>query len=205
MIVSSGLAEVFASCALCPMEVTRIYIVSNPTLMKGGMIRAMNAIIQKEGVAGLFKGLQMIMLRQVPYTCAKLVGYDFISDAIRRKIFSDSEDSHIKNSNWIIDATIPLLSGVSAGLIAATISQPADVLLSKICGVNSKALQCLIDTGPKGLISVMQELGWKGCYSGFKPRAVMVGTMTALQFLVYEQTKKTVKQWNYPSLTATNN
>lgn len=53
LLLSATSAEIIACVALCPMEVTRIFIVSNPQL-KLGMLTAMKLIIEKDP-SGLFK------------------------------------------------------------------------------------------------------------------------------------------------------
>jgi hypothetical protein len=35
----------------------------------------------------------------------------------------------------------------------------------------------------------MKDIGIKGLYTGLQPRAVMVGLMTSVQFLIYERMK----------------
>lgn len=207
LLISSGLAEVIASWALCPLEVTRIYMVMNPQ-MKSGMISAMKSIVAKEGPSGLFKGLPMIMLRQVPYTCAKLAGYEIISDMLTRalKKFQDAnqpiahisiisktplgqgKEAQIKNNIYI-----QLSSGIMAGVLAATISHPADVLLSRVCR-GSDPTDCFILNSPMALIERFQELGFRNCYAGLQPRALMIGSLTAMQFVIYEQTKNRIEK-----------
>ena len=38
-------------------------------------------------------------------------------------------------------------------------------------------------------MQVANELGYKGAFSGLKQRALMVGAMTAAQFIIYENVK----------------
>jgi solute carrier family 25 (mitochondrial phosphate transporter), member 3 len=211
LLISSGLAEIIASWALCPLEVTRIFMVMNPQ-MKSGMISAMKSIVARDGPSGLFKGLPMIMLRQVPYTCAKLAGYEIISDTLTKalKKFRDAnqqgvhipiisktnlvngKEVKIKNNIWI-----QLSSGIMAGFLAATISHPADVLLSRVCR-GSDPTDCFILNSPMALIERFQELGFRNCYAGLQPRALMIGSLTAMQFVIYEQTKNRVEKFKMP-------
>jgi solute carrier family 25 (mitochondrial phosphate transporter), member 3 len=200
LLVSSGLAEIIASWALCPMEVTRIFMVMNPQL-KSGMLSAMKLIIQRDGPSGLFKGLPMIMLRQVPYTCAKLAGYEIISDNLK-KIVAGLKRSSTQGIGNLPGTSVPLevknnvfiqlSSGVLAGVLAATISHPADVLLSKVCGA-TELTECLILSGPISLFQTFKDLGFRNCYAGLQPRAVMIGSLTAMQFILYEQAKSRIQ------------
>merc|ERR1712151_274320 len=78
---------------------------------------------------------------------------------------------------------ISLSSGVIAGVAAATISQPADGLLSK---VNKKGAG---GDGPMvtRLMNIAKEIGFfKLCTVGLAPRCVMIGTLTAGQFGIFD-------------------
>lgn len=211
LIASSGLAEVIASWALCPMEATRIYMVMNPQLMSG-MFDTMKVMMQTGGPSVLFRGLPMIMLRQVPYTCAKLAGYEIISDTLKKTIggirrrnasqYDVKIDEVIDNPSWKSvrknDILIQLTSGILAGVLAAVISQPADVLLSMVCGGSDPSVGCTIINGPITLLQVIREVGLRGCYVGLQPRAIMVGSLTAMQFIIYEQTKARIQKITMP-------
>ena len=154
----------------------------------------------------------MIMLRQVPYTCAKLAGYEIISDTLKKTIASiqkrkasqygvkvnriapNSSNDFDGRSNILIQ----LSSGILAGVLAAVISQPADVLLSKVCGGSDPLVGCIVINGPITLLQVFKELGLRNCYAGLQPRAIMVGSLTAMQFIIYEQTKATIQKLAMP-------
>ena len=71
-------------------------------------------------------------------------------------------------------------------------SQPADVLLSKMCGGSALLSECLIIDGLPGMINVLREIGFKGCFAGLHARALMVGSLTAMQFFVYENVKNVI-------------
>jgi solute carrier family 25 phosphate transporter 3 len=184
LIASSAMAETIASWALCPMEMTRLFMVTNPSRCSG-MLSAMGCIIRDDGIKGLFKGLPFIMMRQIPYTCAKLVGYDIISDSIKSGLNMTSEHG----SDSVKEVLVHLSSGIAAGVLAATISQPADVLLSKTCGKQSVGSECLLVDGPVAVMRAFRQLGVKQSFAGLKPRAMMIGTLTAMQFAIYEATK----------------
>lgn len=181
LLCSSGFAEVVASWALCPLESTRIYMVLNSEDSKRGMLNAMKSIMKTSGIAGFFRGLPVIMMKQVPYTCVKLAGYDLIVDWMKSLVSPQDQISSL--------TTIQISSGVLAGILAAVISQPADVLLSKVCGVDNMSKECLIIDGPRSVVRALSDIGFQGCFRGMLPRAIMVGSMTAMQFFVYEKAR----------------
>ncbi|KAF9104357.1 mitochondrial phosphate carrier protein [Mortierella sp. GBA35] len=178
-LVASGIAEFVADIALCPLEATRIRLVSQPTFATG-LISGFNRIRAEEGVVrGFYSGFGPIVLKQVPYTMAKFVVYERATEAIMKQLGGD----HGSFSPSALTA-IDLAAGLTAGFAAAVVSQPADTLLSKI---NKSS-----GTGPvmTRLTGLARELGFRGLFLGLGPRIIMVGTLTALQFGLYGELKR---------------
>jgi len=79
--------------------------------------------------------------------------------------------------------SISLMSGVIAGVAAAIISHPADTLLSKI----NKAGAGGSGSTTSRLINIAKEMGFaKLCLTGLGARCVMIGTLTAGQFGIFD-------------------
>merc|ERR1712071_163390 len=78
---------------------------------------------------------------------------------------------------------VSLTSGVIAGVAAAIISHPADTLLSKV----NKAGAGGGGSTTTRLINIAKETGFvKLCTAGLLPRCVMIGTLTAGQFGIFD-------------------
>merc|ERR1719272_1207586 len=78
---------------------------------------------------------------------------------------------------------VSLSSGVIAGVAAAIISHPADTLLSKV----NKAGAGGEGTIMVRLANIAKETGFmKLCTVGLMPRCVMIGTLTAGQFGIFD-------------------
>lgn len=211
LIASSCLAEVIASVYMCPLEATRIFMILNTDVAKKGMLHSMKTIMNKEGPRGFFKGLNFILLRQIPYTCVKLAGYDCILETLRRGV--RGLRSKIDNADWKdsmspglrgkVDqklanlddsAALQIVTGVIAGVAAAAASHPADVLLSRVCGgvTNAFAKNCILIQNVGDAFQLVKDIGFKNLYAGLEPRAIMLGSMTALQFFVYENARSKI-------------
>ncbi|KAJ0136906.1 hypothetical protein HZ326_20100 [Fusarium oxysporum f. sp. albedinis] len=177
-LASSATAEFFADIALCPLEATRIRLVSEPTYASG-LVSGFGKIVKNEGVGALYAGFGPILFKQIPYTMAKFVVYEKVSEAVFRKFpKKDLSDGMQTVAN--------LGSGLIAGFAAAIVSQPADTMLSKI-----NKTQGLPGEGTVSrLIKIGKELGLRGSYSGIGARLFMVGTLTAGQFAIYGDLKK---------------
>jgi solute carrier family 25 phosphate transporter 3 len=169
---AAGIAEFFADIALCPLEATRIRLVSTPGFangLAGGFAR----IAREEGFKGFYSGFGPILFKQVPYTMAKFYFFEIALEALIKA--TGKPKSELTPG---MSTTLNLTGGVLAGCAAAFVSQPADTLLSKIN--KSKALPGETTTGR--LISIAKQLGLRGLFSGMSARFVMIGTLTAGQF-----------------------
>ncbi|KAF1950034.1 mitochondrial carrier [Byssothecium circinans] len=177
-LASSASAEFFASVALCPLEATRIRLVSQPTFANG-LIGGFGKILKNEGVGAFYSGFGPILFKQVPYTMAKFVAFEKVSEKIYQSVDKSTASSGMQT-------TINLASGLVAGMCAAIVSQPADTMLSKI-----NKTQGLPGEGTVSrLIKIAGELGLRGSYAGIGPRLLMVGGITAGQFAIYGDIKK---------------
>lgn len=179
-LASSAVAEFFADVALCPLEATRIRLVSQPTFASG-LFGGFARLLREEGVIrGFYSGFIPILFKQVPYTMAKFVVYEAAAEAIYNVLPTPKE----KLSNGATTA-VNLGSGLIAGIAAAIISQPADTLLSKIN--KQKGAEGSITSR---LVKLAGELGPRGLFLGLGARIVMVGTLTAFQFAIYGDIKR---------------
>jgi solute carrier family 25 phosphate transporter 3 len=78
---------------------------------------------------------------------------------------------------------ISLASGVVAGVVSAIISHPADTLLSKVNKKGAGGDGSML----KRLANIASEVGFvKLCTVGLLPRCIMIGTLTAGQFGIFD-------------------
>jgi solute carrier family 25 phosphate transporter 3 len=181
---ASAMAEFVADLFLCPFEACRIRAVSDPTYASG-MVSVGKRMVSEMGVVPAFySGLGPILLKQIPYTMAKFG----VQQQAAEMIFNAMGTSPDKCSGSTVMG-VSLTSGVGAGIVAATISQPADGLLSKI---NKKG------AGGEGAMFVRlgrlaAETGFKKlCLEGLPARWVHVGVITAGQFAIVDAIMMTV-------------
>jgi len=177
-LASAGLAEFFADIALCPLEATRIRLVSEPTYANG-LVGGFSKMLKNEGVGAFYAGFGPILFKQIPYTMAKFVVYEKVAEAIYRRVDKSTASSGMQT-------TINLGSGLIAGFAAAIISQPADTMLSKI----NKTKGLPGEGTTSRLIKIAKELGVKGSFGGLPARLFMVGTLTSFQFAIFGDMKK---------------
>ncbi|OWB62409.1 hypothetical protein B5S29_g3337 [[Candida] boidinii] len=179
---SAAIAEFFADIALCPLEATRIRLVSQPSFANG-LIGGFSRIFREEGLGSFYNGFTPILFKQIPYNIAKFLTFERAAEAIYGAIPTPKDklsDSAVTGIN--------LLSGVIAGCAAAIVSQPADTLLSKVNKTKKAEGQSTVGL----LFQLAKQLGFKGSFAGLPTRLIMVGTLTSLQFTIYGSLKKTL-------------
>jgi solute carrier family 25 phosphate transporter 3 len=175
---SAACAETIADVFLCPLEATRIRLVSDPSFASG-LVGGFTRLLKEEGpIKGFYSGFGPILMKQVPYTMAK-----FAVQGATAARMADATGQPLSECKGAKKLGISLASGVVAGVASAIISHPADTLLSKV----NKA-------GAGGEGSIMTRLGriageigvMNLCLVGLGPRCVMIGTLTAGQFLLFD-------------------
>lgn len=174
---AAAAAEFIADIFLCPLEAVRIRSVSDPTFCDG-LADGFMKMLKAEGVGGFYAGFVPILFKQIPYTMAKFAVQGNAADAIYSSMGKRPDELSAASN-----VGVSLTSGVIAGVAAAIISHPADTLLSKI----NKA-------GAGGEGSMMVRLGRIAaetgvvnlCTVGLLPRCVMIGTLTAGQFGIFD-------------------
>jgi solute carrier family 25 phosphate transporter 3 len=178
---SSAIAEFVSDIALCPLESTRIRLVSQPTFANG-MLSGMKRILKEEGfIKGFYSGFVPILLKQIPYTMTQFAVQELTSEWTYKTLGkSRSESSNITNS------CVSVFTGLLGGAASAVTSHPADTLLSKIN--KSKSIQG--ESIMKRLINTSRELGFVGLFTGLGPRVLMVGLMSSMQFLIFFDIKR---------------
>jgi len=73
--------------------------------------------------------------------------------------------------------SITFASGYIAGVVCAIVSHPADTIVSKM------------GKGGQGPVEILQQLGFKGVWKGLATRIIMIGTLTGLQWWIYDTFK----------------
>lgn len=178
-LAAAAMAEFIADIFLCPLEATRIRLVSNPEFASG-LITAFPKILQQDGaIKGFYSGFGPILFKQIPYTMAK-----FAVQGKAQDIICGMTGLEIEKVTGSTKMAVALSSGTIAGVAAAIISHPADTLLSLI---NKSETAGGTGSIPSRLMNLAKEVGFaKLCLTGLGARCVMIGSLTAGQFGIFD-------------------
>jgi solute carrier family 25 phosphate transporter 3 len=178
-LAASATAEVFADVALAPWEAIKVKMQTTKCYPPVLAIVA-SRTWALEGLNGFYKGLVALWCRQVPYTMVKFAAFEKIIEFIYTVVVAPTPKAALSASTQLF---ISLVSGFTAGVLCALVSHPADTLVSK--------MNQLADSRAT-VLSVARDLGCAGLWKGLPVRLMMIGTITAMQWLIYDSFKVAV-------------
>jgi len=172
-LAASASAEFFADIALSPMESAKVRIQTQPGFVST-LREALPLIYQAEGLNGFYKSLVPLWMRQIPYTMMKFACFEKTIELLYKYVVPKPRVECTKGEQLIVT----FAAGYIAGVFCAIVSHPADTVVSKL---NQEKGASAAD--------VARKLGFAGLWKGLVPRIVMIGTLTAAQWFIYDAVK----------------
>ena len=181
-LTASASAEVLADIALCPMEALKVRMQTSVAIpFATSSTAGFSRILREEGIGGFYKGLAPLWMRQVPYTMMKFAAFERTVEAIYKYALSKPKHEY----NKLEQLGVTFVAGYWAGIFCAVVSHPADTVVSKLNNVTK-----IPGEGTGGaIVRILKDLGVLGVWRGLGARIVMVGTLTALQWFIYDTFK----------------
>jgi len=177
-------AEFIADILLCPFESLKVRM--QTSLPEGTFtkkfLKGFCQIKSTEGAFGFYKGITPLWLRQIPYTMVKFSCFENIVRAFYTFVFTKPKHTYSKTTQL----TITFMSGYIAGVFCAIVSHPADTMVSKL---NQKKTTAGVLASVK---EIYGEIGFMGLWRGLLARIIMIGTLTGLQWWIYDSFKTAV-------------
>ena len=176
-LAGSASAEFFADVGLCPFEAVKVKVQTVPGYARG-LGDGMPKFIAQEGVGGLYKGLTPLWGRQIPYTMMKFAAFENVVQALYKYVVPKPKAECNKSEQL----GVSFAAGYIAGVFCAVVSHPADNLVSKL-------------NANKGVSAgeIIKEMGWTALFTrGLPLRILMIGTLTGLQWGIYDAFKVAV-------------
>ena len=179
-LAAAACAGALASVVLCPMEETRIRLVTDPSFGKG-LMDGLPRLLREEGIVSPFSGLGAMLSKQVPYTVAKQVSFDMFASALYGALLG---------YGWLSQAELSLVvefgAAVLASVVACVASQPGDALLTETYRKG----------GGGGLAATVSTVyvdgGLQAFFRGISARFVHVGLIITFQLILYDQIKQSL-------------
>ncbi|KAM0278026.1 hypothetical protein ACHAQH_005395 [Verticillium albo-atrum] len=178
-LTASASAEFLADLALCPFEAVKVRMQGGIPSPYTGTLDGIRTIAAKEGVSGLYKGLYPLWGRQIPYTMMKFASFETIVEMIYDRLPGQKSD-YGKGAQ----TGVSFAGGYLAGILCAIVSHPADVMVSKL-----NANRAPGEAFGGALSRIYKDIGFSGLWNGLPVRIVMIGTLTGLQWMIYDYFK----------------
>ncbi|XP_065899990.1 mitochondrial glycine transporter B-like [Dysidea avara] len=143
------------------------------------VMEAVSSIWKSDGNRGLYSGLTATLLRDVPFSGLYLLFYTQGKKAVNSLLEDPQSHSELTK----------LPCGIAAGMMASFITQPTDVVKTKL---QTKALTGNASTTTQVFIDIIKVEGVKGLFHGMMPRMLRRTFMAAFTWAFYEQIEKMV-------------
>jgi solute carrier family 25 protein 38 len=141
-----------------------------------GVASALREIYRTEGLRGMTCGLIPTLFRDAPFSGLYLMFYTQTKLLVPGEVFDSS-----------LASPAHFTCGITAGILASVVTQPADVLKTKMQLYPNKF---------KGLWSVVVyvhgKYGAQGYFKGMVPRMLRRTLMAAMAWTVYERVSKSI-------------
>ena len=172
-LTASASAEFIADIALAPFEAAKVKIQTSENFAST-LREAMPRMYSEEGISAFYKGLVPLWMLQIPYTMMKFACFEKTVEVLYKYVVPKPRADCSKGEQLIVT----FAAGYIAGVFCAIVSHPADVVVSKLNQAKGSSA-----------IDVAKKLGFGGMWQGLGPRIVMIGTLTALQWFIYDGVK----------------
>lgn len=172
-LAASASAEFIADIALSPMEAVKVKIQTSPGFANT-LRQAVPKMYGEEGMTAFFKSLVPLWCRQIPYTMMKFACFERTVELLYKHVVPKPRAECTKGEQLVVT----FAAGYIAGVFCAVVSHPADTVVSKL---NQEKGATAID--------VVKKVGFMGMWKGLGPRIIMIGTLTAAQWFIYDFVK----------------
>lgn len=140
-----------------------------------GTLDGISKITAAEGAAGLYKGINPLWGRQIPYTMMKFASFETIVEMIYKSMPGQKSD-YGKG----VQTGVAFTGGYLAGILCAIVSHPADVMVSKLNADRGSG-----ESFGAATSRIYGKIGFAGLWNGLPVRIIMIGTLTGLQWMIY--------------------
>lgn len=181
-LVCGLLARTISATLIAPLELikTRLQLIPSDrqaTHVLRNLLRETRAEVGTQGISTLFRGLQITLWRDVPFSGIYWLGYEWF----KRKIASMLDSR--KNSHLFLNAFV---SGLLLGLIAAVMTHPFDVGKTRLQIERTHDQPQMF----RFLWKIYVNEGPRALFSGLPPRVMKIAPACAMMISSYEIGKK---------------
>ncbi|XP_072959886.1 uncharacterized protein [Typha angustifolia] len=148
------------------------------TLSKPSMWREASRIVHEEGFRAFWKGNLVTIAHRLPYSSISFYAYERYKNFLQLVPGLDRHKDYVS-----ADVCVRLLGGGLAGITAASITYPLDLVRTRLAAQTSTIYYRGIS---HALYAICRDEGVRGLYKGLGATLLGVGPSIAISFSVYE-------------------
>ncbi|WVQ98125.1 hypothetical protein IAU59_005247 [Kwoniella sp. CBS 9459] len=169
-----GAAASMAACCTHPLDVMRVRMQTSTT--KTTFSHAVRAVLEQNGIRGLYTGLSASIFRQMTYSVTRLGAYDMM-----KTMMSDGGKKKLTTGDMVICAS-------AAGAMGGFAGNPADIILVRMVADPTKdaAHQYRYRNALQGVYRMVKEEGVTSLGRGLAPNTIRAILMNASQLVSYD-------------------
>lgn len=182
-LLASAVAGGVAALLLCPMESTRIRIVTDKAYADKGLLTGLPKLVREEGLGSTFAGIWAMLAKQIPYTLGKQVSFDVFAGIL----YAFFNSGAVKWAQQHVKLAVSVLAAFAASLVACIFSQPGDMVLTETYRPRSKG-------DHRSFLAIIRSIygmnGLSSFFAGTGARIVHVGLIITSQLVIYDIVKQ---------------
>lgn len=176
IILFAAAVGAFVGCfVISPFEAARIRSVAQPGYGKN-MFDVFDRLIREEGTFSLFKAVPVFWAKEIPFAMGKFTVFDVSTSWMYTAFPAAREDLQLS-------LAVSLLGGTLGGMVAAVLSNPADITISELKKTKSDM------TAMDAVNVIVDRDGVSGLFRGLPLRLAFYSFVVSLQFLVYDSVR----------------
>jgi len=175
ILAASGVASTLGAVISCPFEAVRIRTVAQPEFAPNA-VSACKKMYNEEGLGSFVNAIPVFVLKNVPYAMTKFTVFDISTE----RLYDAFPAAH---EQLKLSLLITLAGGVTGGISAALVSNPADTVISEMKKSKAKV------SPQEALSNILERAGGKGLFKGLTLRMFYYSLVASLQFLVYDSVR----------------
>eukprot|EP00698_Gefionella_okellyi_P000232 TRINITY_DN10196_c0_g1_i1.p1 TRINITY_DN10196_c0_g1~~TRINITY_DN10196_c0_g1_i1.p1 ORF type:complete len:332 (-),score=43.54 TRINITY_DN10196_c0_g1_i1:108-1103(-) len=190
-LVAGSSARIVAASLVAPIELVRTNLQAQGSTVNGQLVHftgvrdILHRMTAQFGYRGVFRGLGATLLRDVPFSALYWTLYEELRSRGRRRVQE-------LDGGFAAEVTVTFLAGAAAGMLAAGLTNPVDVVKTTLQVESAVAASAGVK--PLGLFATYRKIvtteGHGSLLRGAGPRTVRVAPSCAIAISVYEVFKR---------------
>ncbi|KDO34933.1 hypothetical protein SPRG_00995 [Saprolegnia parasitica CBS 223.65] len=176
-LIAGSAAGATAQLAIYPLEMAKTYLCLAKPGDYNGIAHCLSSIVQKDGVAGLYRGLTPSLLGIVPYAGVDLALFFTMKEAYINKYDHAPSVGHV------------LLFGAASSTCGQIVSYPLQVVRTKLQAQGMKGRHVVYSGMRDCLVKIVQAHGIWGLYRGILPNFMKSVPAISISYAVFESVK----------------